>query len=48
MWDIASAGELMKLEGHKYGVAVLGITKSKIISGSQDGILRLWDNGKET
>ena len=40
--------QLYKLEGHKYGVCVLGVNEGQeFLTGSQDGILRLWQKDEQ-
>jgi len=51
LYDVSTGQELRKLEGHKAPVACAGFTPDgkRVLSGSWDGTLRLWDaaDGRE-
>lgn len=48
IWELKSGELLQRLKGHKYSVEAIVITSDnqKIISGSRDSTIKIWDISK--
>ena len=45
MWDVETGKCKHLLGDHSYGVAVLAYSDNIVITGSQDKMVNIWDNG---
>jgi WD40 repeat protein len=48
VWDLETENWIRRLEGHNASVYALAATpdRTKALSGSQDGTIRIWDLGR--